>query len=78
MGKSVVLQTFNPQIGRIEVCHERNLMPKTVYGSKEKFLTGRRGSLEGPDAPKHTPYGHPRSPLNASRDPATVCTSDIW
>lgn len=35
MGKSVVFQTFNPQIGMIEICHEHNLMPKTVYGRRK-------------------------------------------
>ena len=48
----IVLQTLNPQASMAEICREHNLVPRTVYGWKEKFLAGGRGSLEGPDASK--------------------------
>ena len=48
----IVLQTFNPQTSMAEICREHNLVPRTVYGWKEKFLAGGRGSLDGPDASK--------------------------
>ena len=35
-----------------EICREYNLVPRTVYGWKEKFLAGGRISLDGPDASK--------------------------
>ena len=37
-----------------KICREHNLAPRVVYGWKEKFLAGGRGSLEGPDASKQT------------------------
>ena len=48
----IVLQTLNPQASMAEICREHNLVPRTVYGWKEKFLAGGRGSLEGSDASK--------------------------
>ena len=48
----IVLQTFNPQTSMAEICREHNLVPRTVYGWKEKFLTGGRSSLDGPNASK--------------------------
>ena len=48
----IVLQTFNPQTSMAEICREHNLVPRTVYGWKTKFLAGGRSSLEGPDASK--------------------------
>ena len=48
----IVLQTFNPQASMAEICREHNLVPRTVYGWKEKFLAGGRNSLDGPDASK--------------------------
>ena len=47
-----MLQTFNPQTSMAEICREHNLVPRTVYGWKKKFLVGGRGSLEGPYASK--------------------------
>ena len=35
-----------------EICREHSLVPRTVYVWKEKFLTGGRSSLDGPDASK--------------------------
>ncbi|MBI1658626.1 MAG: transposase [Thaumarchaeota archaeon] len=48
----VVLQTLNPQASMAEICREHNLVPRTVYGWKEKFLTDGRSSLDGPDVRK--------------------------
>ncbi len=48
----IVLQTFNPQSSMAEICREHNLVPRTVYVWKEKFLAGGRSSLDGPDASK--------------------------
>ena len=48
----IVLQTFNPQTSMAEICREHNLVPRTVYGWKEKFLVGGRSSLDGPDVSK--------------------------
>ena len=50
----IILQTFNPQTSMAEICREHNLVPRTVYGWKEKFLAGGRSSLDGPDASKQT------------------------
>ena len=49
-----MLQTLNPQASMAEICREHNLALRTVYGWKEKFFAGGRGSLEGPDASKQT------------------------
>ena len=35
-----------------EICREHNLVPRTVYGWKEKFLAGGRSSLDGPNVSK--------------------------
>ena len=48
----IVLQTFNPQTSMAEMCSEHSLVPRTVYGWKEKFLAGGRSSLDGPDTSK--------------------------
>ena len=48
----IVLQTLNPQASMAEICREYNLVPRTVYSWKEKFLAGGRSSLEGPDISK--------------------------
>ena len=48
----IVLQALNPQASMAEICREHNLVPRTVYGWKEKFVAGGRSSLEGPDASK--------------------------
>ena len=48
----IILQTFNPQTSMAEICREHNLIPRTVYGWKEKFLAGGRSSLDGPDVSK--------------------------
>ncbi len=48
----IVLQTLSPQTSMAEVCREHNLVPRTVYGWKEKFLADGHSSLEGPDASK--------------------------
>ena len=40
----IMLQTFNPQSSMAEICREQNLVPRTVYGWKEKFLAVRHGS----------------------------------
>ena len=48
----IVLQTFNPQTSMAVICREYTLVPRTVYGWKEKFLTGGRSSLDGSDASK--------------------------
>ena len=48
----IVLQTFNLQTSMAEICREHNLVPRTVYGWKEKFLDGGRSSFEGSNASK--------------------------
>ncbi len=48
----IVLQTLNPQASMVEICREHNLVSRTVYVWKEKFLAGGRSSLDGPDASK--------------------------
>ena len=48
----IVLQTFNPQTSMAEICREHNLVPRTIYGWKEKLLAGGRSSFEGSDASK--------------------------
>ena len=50
----IILQTFNPQASMAEICRENNLVPRTIYGWKEKFLAGGRSSFEGPSAAKQT------------------------
>ena len=60
----IVLQTFNPQTSMAEICREHNLVPRTVYGWKEKFLTGGRSSLEALtylNKPSYTPKRSHRS-----------------
>ena len=37
-----------------KICREHNLVPRTVYGWKEKLLAGGRSSLDGPDASKQS------------------------
>lgn len=49
-----MLQTLNPEASMAKIYREHNLAPRAVYGWKEKFLAGGRGSLEGPDASKQT------------------------
>ena len=48
----IVLQTSNSQASTVEIYREHNLVPWTVYGWKEKFLTGGRSSLDGSDVSK--------------------------
>ena len=48
----IVVQILNPQASMAEICSEHNLVLRTVYGWKEKFLVGGRISLDGPDASK--------------------------
>lgn len=48
----IIMQTFNPQTSVAELCRQHNLMPRTVYTWKEKFLAGGRSSLDGSDAAK--------------------------
>ena len=48
----IVLQTSNTQTSMAEICREHNLVPRTVYGWKEKFLAGGRSSIDGLDASK--------------------------
>lgn len=49
-----VLQTFNPQTSMTEICHEHNLVPRTAYVGKEKFLDGWYGSFGGSNVSKQT------------------------
>ena len=46
----ISLQTFNPETHTAELCRQYNLVPRTVYMWKEKFLAGGRSSLDGSDA----------------------------
>ena len=46
----IVLQALDPRTSMAELCMQHNLAPRTVYGWKERFLEGGRGSLEGSDA----------------------------
>ncbi len=46
----IILQTFNPETSVAELCRQYNLVPRTVYMWKERFLTGGRSSLGGSDA----------------------------
>ena len=48
----IVLHTFNPQTRMAEICRENNLVPRTVYAWKEKFLAGGRSSLDSPNTTK--------------------------
>ena len=43
-----MLQTLNPQAGMAGICREHSLVPRTVYGWKEKFLAGGQSLLDGP------------------------------
>lgn len=42
----IVLLTLNPEVSMAEICREHNLVPRTVYGWKKKFLSGGRSSLD--------------------------------
>ncbi|MDE0265898.1 MAG: transposase [Thaumarchaeota archaeon] len=46
----IVLQTFNPEISMAELCRQHNLVPRTIYNWKERFLEGGRSSPEGSNA----------------------------
>ena len=43
----IIIQTFNPQTSMAELCRQHNLLPRTVYSWKEKFVAGGRISLDG-------------------------------
>ena len=48
----IVVQTFNPETNIADLCRQHNLVPRTIYTWKEKFLAGGRSSFEGADASK--------------------------
>ncbi len=52
----IILQTFNPETSVAELCRQYNLVPRTVYMWKEKFLAGGRSSLDGSDAARQARY----------------------
>ena len=46
----IVLQMFNPEISVAELCCQHNLVPRTLYLWKERFLEGGRNSFKGANA----------------------------
>ncbi len=50
----IVLQTFKPETSVAELCRQHNLVPRTVYLWREKFLAGGRSSLDGSDAARQS------------------------